>query len=369
MAIDYNKYISRLKARRERDPQYEATRLNTFRAIEPARAMTREVSGTLGKQGASVGAQAQLLQDSNQQMSNILGTVPSAPDTSQIDNQIMTLEMQRDQEKQTGKDNALKTGLQIGGTVLGAAVGSVVPGAGTMLGAQIGAGLGDAASGFVGGGGKMGFNYTNPEQVARGFADTIEGISSAVSLKQHREVAKRLGGGFEKLKQSGMMESAYMAILSKDFDLLNSILTQAEAWAPAPAIADETSAPGPTPPAEGSDSIPGPPDAGDMLRNQLKGLRKARVELEGVRNEMRDNIEQSPGTPPSQPAEVPRALSQIISNYGTGNDVYYSRKFNEYLAAKAENQQLSLDDWLSSQRIRTAVKDAMRGMWRNYNGQ
>ena len=107
MAIDYNKYISRLKARREKDPQYEATRLNTFRAIEPARAMTRQVAGNATKQGASVGAQAQLLQDSNQQMSNILGTVPSAPDTSQIDNQIMTLEMQRDQEKQTGKDNPM----------------------------------------------------------------------------------------------------------------------------------------------------------------------------------------------------------------------------------------------------------------------
>lgn len=234
MAIDYNRAISRLKARREEALARHTTisRQASQAMVEPTMAINRQIQKSVPMVGSSVGAQAQMMQDAAKNTEtmqrNVQGAIPT-PDTGQIDDQITNLEIAQEQDRSSRKNNALKTGLQIGGAIVGAGVGTAV-GAGPLLGAQVGAGLGDMVSGFVGGGGDLALDYTNPEQVARGFADTIEGISSAVSLNQHKKVTKRLGLNFENLKKAGLMEGAYMAILNKDMDMLDSLLDQAEGY-------------------------------------------------------------------------------------------------------------------------------------------
>jgi hypothetical protein len=229
MGIKYDKYINRLKMKRGNDPYYGKVREAAAAFAEPTMAMNREVQGRINTAGGSIGAMEQTRQNAQHQMiqgqKEMIATIPRA-DTGAIDQQIMELEMRRDAERDQGKDNALKTGLQIGGTVLGAAVGTVVaPGPGTLLGAQIGAGLGSTASGFVGGGGDMGMNHASPEVIAQGVADTLEGVSSSVALKDQKALSKSIGTTYKQLTLEDK-ELMLGALRAGNLDIVKSILAQ-----------------------------------------------------------------------------------------------------------------------------------------------
>lgn len=229
MPIDFNRYINRLKAKRQDNPAYGAVRKTLQSFTEPTMAANRQMQGSVAMAGGSMGARAemqnQFLQQNAQTQQQIINSIPQQNNDA-IDQQIMTLEMQRDQQREQQKDSGLKTALQVGGTALGAVAGTIVaPGAGTMLGAQIGAGLGQTASGFVGGGGDMGMNYANPGEIAQGVADTIEGISSAVSLGEQKNTLAKLTNQMDALRADpAQYEMALGAILSGNMDLLRNIL-------------------------------------------------------------------------------------------------------------------------------------------------
>lgn len=227
MGMHWDKYINRLKARRAEDPAYASIRRATAAMAEPSMAVNRQIQGNLALTGGSIGAKAELQNQAGQQMQNmqqnIIHTIPRQ-DTDALDQQITQMEMARDQEQEQRKDNRLKTILQAGGTALGAVAGTIIaPGAGTMLGAQIGSALGGTASGFVGGGGDMGWNYTDPQQVIQGVADTMQGISSAVTLGSQKQLATDFASAYPSMTNDDK-EMYKLAILTRNTDLMRTIL-------------------------------------------------------------------------------------------------------------------------------------------------
>lgn len=362
----YEKYLQRLRAKRMARPEYDAYQKVQSGMAPTVKAIDIATKGGMKASGGSIGAIAmtgmrsqEILQDA---ASNQFGMATERMNqrNDMLDSQIDQMQMQADMARDAGKDGLLKTGLQVGGSVLGGIAGSVIPGAGTMVGAQIGAGLGDMAAGFVGGGGKLGTEYINPDQVARGFTDTIEGISSAAKLKNHRDIVRRLGGSFEALRDSGKMEMAYFAILSKDVDMLESILDSlntedlnTEAPDAVAAVAEQTES------------------AGIDLDDALQVMQGASDAAVNLRDEVRAGLTQEPGAQIASTEALqntmPDRLLQVIAGYGTGNNAFYERKFMEFLRARIDDPGLNLDAWLSRQtRMGESTKNAMRGMWRNY---
>lgn len=229
MANHWDRYISRLKSRRSNDPAYASIRRATAAMAEPTMAVNRQIQGNLAMSGASVGAKAEMQQQGVRQIANaqqqVIQSIPRQ-DNSALDDQIFQAETQRDAERDQQKNAGLKTALTVGGTALGAIAGSVIaPGAGTMLGAQVGSGLGGTASGFVGGGGQMGWDYANPQEIIQGVADTVEGVSSAVSLKNQKQLATDFGNAYGNMTLDDK-ETAKLAILTNNTDLLKTVISR-----------------------------------------------------------------------------------------------------------------------------------------------
>lgn len=199
--IDYDKYLRRLQAKRADSPYYKAFRMQQANTALTQQSLDQQMRARLQSNGASAGAIEQAHQSLQQSalgsMHSAFGEMSVREDQrrSEIDSRIDSLTMAKEQQeaaererKQAGKNALLKTGLQVGGAALGAAVGSIiVPGAGTMLGAKIGAGLGGITGSFVGGNGKLGTNYVNPEELMAGIQDTAGSIAGAVTLKSQKK--------------------------------------------------------------------------------------------------------------------------------------------------------------------------------------
>lgn len=198
--IDYDKYLRRLQAKRADSPYYKAFRMQQASTALTQQSMDQQMRARLQSTGASAGAIEQAHQ--GLQQSALASTqsawgqmsTQEASRRDEIDSRIDSLTMAKEQQeaaererRQAGKNSLLKGALQIGGAALGAAVGSIVPGAGTMLGAKIGAGLGGITGSFVGGNGKLGTNYVNPEELMMGIQDTAGSIAGAVTLKSQKQ--------------------------------------------------------------------------------------------------------------------------------------------------------------------------------------
>jgi hypothetical protein len=227
MGINYDKYIKRLRVKRADNPEYAFYRQTMQSMTEPLKRINNTMQGQLNMAGGSTGARAQAGLNSQNSLQGFASNLYDTADRSGIarndalDSQIMNLETQRDQEAEAKKNAGLKGAIQIGATALGAGVGSIVPGAGTMLGAQIGAGVGGIAGSFVGGGGKMGLNYVDPAELAQGIGDTLAGISSVSTLKEHKIFTKKFGELYSAIPENAStrdLSFAYNMIIGGDYE-------------------------------------------------------------------------------------------------------------------------------------------------------
>lgn len=242
MGLNYQKYINRLKQKRQDNPEYALYKQSMQAMAEPMKQMNRTMQGQMAMAGGSIGAIGSTYLQGQSAMQNLAMQSFGAADRSAItrndalDNQITQMEMTRDAEEERKKNELTKSLITGAATVGGFALGglgapllggaakvatdSLMPGtqgipAGSapeispviagqgntdlagalansgfsggsgfnldsaMLGSQIGAGIGGIGSSFVGGA-----DYNALQQ---SIGDTLAGISSISTLKTHRE--------------------------------------------------------------------------------------------------------------------------------------------------------------------------------------
>jgi hypothetical protein len=200
MAINYDKYLKRLRAKRADNPEYAFYRQTMQSMTEPLKQINNTMQGQMNLAGGSSGARAQAGLNSQMALQGMAGNLYGQADRSGIARNDQ-IEMQRDQEQQAGKDAGLKSALNIGGTILGGAAGAIIGSAaggvgaipGAMYGAGIGGGLGNIAGGFVGGGGDMGWKYADEQQITQGMMDVAGGLSSFSTLKDQKKLFGEVG--------------------------------------------------------------------------------------------------------------------------------------------------------------------------------
>lgn len=203
--IDYDKYLRRLQAKRADSPYYKAFRMQQANTALTQQSLDQQMRARLQSNGASAGAIEQAHQSLQQSalgsMHSAFGEMSVREDQrrSEIDSRIDSLTMAKEQQeaaererKQAGKNSLLKGALQIGGAALGGIVGSIGGPGGAMLGAKIGAGLGGITGSFVGGNGKLGTNYVNPEELMMGIQDTAGSIAGAMTLASQKQSMGKL---------------------------------------------------------------------------------------------------------------------------------------------------------------------------------
>lgn len=204
MKIDYDKYISRLQAKRADSPYFKAFRQQQANISLTQQSQDQQMRARLSSGGSSAGATEQahqnLFQASTAATQSAWGEAATQEHSriSEIDNRIEQLRMAAEQqeeqikeEKKAKKNALLKTGFQVGGAAIGAAVGMAA--GNPLLGAKIGAGAGNMAGSFIGGDGKMAMNNLDPQQFMTGLADTAGSIAGAVTLKNQKEKMGELG--------------------------------------------------------------------------------------------------------------------------------------------------------------------------------
>ena len=243
MGLNYQKYINRLKQKRQDNPEYALYKQSMQAMAEPMKQMNRTMQGQMAMAGGSIGAIGSTYLQGQSAMQNLAMQSFGQADRAGIarndalDSQIMGLEQQKELEAEQKKNATTKSAITIGATALGALAGTLLlPGAGTaagagagaalaggggaaaagtaagagagaaiaapaispviaalpsavstgmsgieaaMLGSQIGAGIGGIGSSFVGGA-----DYNALQQ---SIGDTLAGISAISTLKTHRQ--------------------------------------------------------------------------------------------------------------------------------------------------------------------------------------
>lgn len=253
MGINYDKYLARLRQKRQDNPEYSIYRQSIQAMAEPMKQMNRAMQGQMKLAGGSIGAIGSSYLQGQSAMRNYATQAFAGADRSvlarneALDAQIMQLEMQRDAEEQQRRDNLIKgiitggatlAGFALGGAaggMLGGAAGSALGSAVTpqesavptdtspviagqnqsgggagfdlqnaMHGARLGAGIGGIGSSFVGG-----VDYNALQQ---SIGDTLAGIYSMSTLKTQREFLNTFRNNYPLLT------------LDKDKELLISLL-------------------------------------------------------------------------------------------------------------------------------------------------
>lgn len=240
MGLNYQKYINRLKQKRQDNPEYALYKQSMQAMAEPMKAMNRSMQGQMAMAGGSIGAIGSTYLQGQSAMQNLAMQSFGQADRAGIarndalDNQITQMEMTRDAEEERKKNELTKSlitgAATIGGFALGGFGGAILGGAAkvatdklmttpggapeispvvagqgqtdlgaalansgwsgggggssfnldnAMRGAQIGAGIGGIGSSFVGGA-----DYSALQQ---SIGDTLAGISAISTLKTHRQ--------------------------------------------------------------------------------------------------------------------------------------------------------------------------------------
>ena len=240
MGLNYQKYINRLKQKRQDNPEYALYKQSMQAMAEPMKAMNRSMQGQMAMAGGSIGAIGSTYLQGQSAMQNLAMQSFGQADRAGIarndalDSQIMQMEMTRDAEEERKKNELTKSlitgAATIGGFALGGFGGAILGGAAkvatdklmptpggapeispvvagqgqtdlgavltnsgwsgggggssfnldnAMLGSQIGAGIGGIGSSFVGGA-----DYNALQQ---SIGDTLAGISAISTLKTHRQ--------------------------------------------------------------------------------------------------------------------------------------------------------------------------------------
>ena len=240
MGLNYQKYINRLKQKRQDNPEYALYKQSMQAMAEPMKAMNRSMQGQMSMAGGSIGAIGSTYLQGQAGMQNLAMQSFGQADRAgmarndALDSQIMQMEMTRDAEEERKKNELTKSlitgAATIGGFALGGFGGAILGGAAkvatdklmptpggapeispvvagqgqtdlgavltnsgwsgggggssfnldnAMRGAQIGAGIGGIGSSFVGGA-----DYNALQQ---SIGDTLAGISAISTLKTHRQ--------------------------------------------------------------------------------------------------------------------------------------------------------------------------------------
>lgn len=240
MGLNYQKYINRLKQKRQDNPEYALYKQSMQAMAEPMKQMNRTMQGQMAMAGGSIGAIGSTYLQGQSAMQNLAMQSFGQADRAGIarndalDNQITQMEMTRDAEEERKKNELTKSlitgAATIGGFALGGFGGAILGGAAkvatdklmttpggapeispvvagqgqtdlgaalansgwsgggggssfnldnAMRGAQIGAGIGGIGSSFVGGA-----DYSALQQ---SIGDTLAGISAISTLKTHRQ--------------------------------------------------------------------------------------------------------------------------------------------------------------------------------------
>ena len=240
MGLNYQKYINRLKQKRQDNPEYALYKQSMQAMAEPMKAMNRSMQGQMAMAGGSIGAIGSTYLQGQSAMQNLAMQSFGQADRAgmarndALDSQIMQMEMTRDAEEERKKNELTKSlitgAATIGGFALGGFGGAILGGAAkvatdklmptpggapeispvvagqgqtdlgavltnsgwsgggggssfnldnAMRGAQIGAGIGGIGSSFVGGA-----DYSALQQ---SIGDTLAGISAISTLKTHRQ--------------------------------------------------------------------------------------------------------------------------------------------------------------------------------------
>lgn len=191
--VNYDKYINRLRAKRMNNPEYAFYRQTMFGMTEPLKRVQGQMQGAMNMASGSIGARAQAGLSGQQQLQGMATGLYEQADRAavarndQLDQQIMQMQMASDEQKQARKNAGLKSAINIGATALGAGVGAIA--GNPLIGAQIGSAAGGILGGFVGGGGKLGMNYANMEEINQGIGDMVAGIGAVSTLKEHKDLA------------------------------------------------------------------------------------------------------------------------------------------------------------------------------------
>lgn len=240
MGLNYQKYINRLKQKRQDNPEYALYKQSMQAMAEPMKQMNRSMQGQMSMAGGSIGAIGSTYLQGQAGMQNLAMQSFGQADRAgmarndALDSQIMQMEMTRDAEEERKKNELTKSlitgAATIGGFALGGFGGAILGGAAkvatdklmptpggapeispvvagqgqtdlgavltnsgwsgggggssfnldnAMRGAQIGAGIGGIGSSFVGGA-----DYNALQQ---SIGDTLAGISAISTLKTHRQ--------------------------------------------------------------------------------------------------------------------------------------------------------------------------------------
>lgn len=240
MGLNYQKYINRLKQKRQDNPEYALYKQSMQAMAEPMKQMNRSMQGQMSMAGGSIGAIGSTYLQGQAGMQNLAMQSFGQADRAgmarndALDSQIMQMEMTRDAEEERKKNELTKSlitgAATIGGFALGGFGGAILGGAAkvatdklmptpggapeispvvagqgqtdlgavltnsgwsgggggssfnldnAMRGAQIGAGIGGIGSSFVGGA-----DYSALQQ---SIGDTLAGISAISTLKTHRQ--------------------------------------------------------------------------------------------------------------------------------------------------------------------------------------
>ena len=240
MGLNYQKYINRLKQKRQDNPEYALYKQSMQAMAEPMKQMNRSMQGQMSMAGGSIGAIGSTYLQGQGAMQNLAMQSFGQADRAgmarndALDSQIMQMEMTRDAEEERKKNELTKSlitgAATIGGFALGGFGGAILGGAAkvatdklmptpggapeispvvagqgqtdlgaalansgwsgggggssfnldnAMRGAQIGAGIGGIGSSFVGGA-----DYNALQQ---SIGDTLAGISAISTLKTHRQ--------------------------------------------------------------------------------------------------------------------------------------------------------------------------------------
>ena len=240
MGLNYQKYINRLKQKRQDNPEYALYKQSMQAMAEPMKQMNRSMQGQMSMAGGSIGAIGSTYLQGQGAMQNLAMQSFGQADRAGIarndalDNQITQMEMTRDAEEERKKNELTKSlitgAATIGGFALGGFGGAILGGTAkvatdklmptpggapeispvvagqgqtdlgavltnsgwsgggggssfnldnAMRGAQIGAGIGGIGSSFVGGA-----DYNALQQ---SIGDTLAGISAISTLKTHRQ--------------------------------------------------------------------------------------------------------------------------------------------------------------------------------------
>jgi len=139
MGLNYQKYINRLKQKRQDNPEYALYKQSMQAMAEPMKAMNRSMQGQMAMAGGSIGAIGSTYLQGQSAMQNLAMQSFGQADRAgmarndALDSQIMQMEMTRDAEEERKKNELTKSlitgAATIGGFALGGFGGAILGGA------------------------------------------------------------------------------------------------------------------------------------------------------------------------------------------------------------------------------------------------